>query len=246
MNQAETAPTSARQRPIRSFVLRQGRLTPAQERAFEQHWARYGLELAGAPRDFDALFGRKAERVLEIGFGNGEALRLAARDAPERDFIGIEVHRPGVGRVLNALAHDGTTNVRLYNHDAVEVLEQDIADAALAEIRIWFPDPWHKKRHAKRRLIQPAFARLLVRKLAPGGLLHLATDWEAYAEHMWDVLDAEPGLENRAGPRGYFPRPAWRPETHFEARGQRLGHGVWDLLYLRCNADTRAASETGA
>ena len=143
------------------------------------------------------------------------------------------MHRPGVGRLLNALANDGSGNVRVYNHDAVEVLERDIADAALSEIRIYFPDPWHKKRHSKRRLIQPGFAKLLARKLAPGGLLHLATDWEPYAEHMWDVLDAEPALENRAGPRDYFPRPAWRPQTHFEARGLRLGHGVWDLLYLR-------------
>ena len=220
-------------RPIRSFVLRQGRLTPSQERAFEQHWARYGLEPAGTPCDFDAVFGRQADRVVEIGFGNGQALHFASGNEPQRDFIGIEVHRPGVGRLLNALAEDGADNVRVYNHDAVEVLERDIADASLAEIRIWFPDPWHKKRHSKRRLIQPAFARLLARKRAPGGLLHLATDWEPYAEHMWDVLDALPEFENRAGERGYFPRPSWRPETHFERRGLRLGHGVWDLLYLR-------------
>jgi tRNA (guanine-N7-)-methyltransferase len=238
--------SAGRLRPIRSFVLRQGRLTPAQERAFEQHWSRYGLEPAGAPRDFDAIFGRRADHVLEIGFGNGEALRFASANEPERDFIGIEVHRPGVGRLLNALAQDGASNVRLYNHDAVEVLEQDIADASLAEIRIYFPDPWHKKRHSKRRLIQPAFARLLARKLAPGGLLHLATDWEPYAERMWDVLDAEPAFENRAGPRDYFPRPAWRPETHFEARGLRLGHGVWDLLYLRRDPVTNDAQPTHA
>lgn len=229
----ETTPAA---RPIRSYVLRQGRLTPAQERAFAEHWARYGLEPSGAPRDFVAAFGRSAERVLEIGFGNGEALRFAAGNEPERDFIGIEVHRPGVGRLLNALADDGASNVRVYNHDAVEVLKRDIADASLAEVRIYFPDPWHKKRHGKRRLIQPQFARLLARKLAPGGLLHLATDWEPYVEHMWDVLDADPDFENRAGPRDWFARPSWRPETHFEARGLRLGHGVWDLLYLRRRA----------
>ncbi len=233
MNESDATPAADKVRPIRSFVLRQGRLTPAQERAFDEHWARYGLTPAGTPRDFDAIFGRHADRVMEIGFGNGEALRFAATNEPERDFIGIEVHRPGVGRLLNALANDGSGNVRVYNHDAVEVLERDIADASLSEIRIYFPDPWHKKRHSKRRLIQPGFAKLLARKLAPGGLLHLATDWEPYAEHMWDVLDAEPALENRAGPRDYFPRPAWRPQTHFEARGLRLGHGVWDLLYLR-------------
>ena len=226
---------AAPRRAIRSFVLRQGRLTEAQERAFELHWARYGLAPQATPRDFDAVFGRSADRVLEIGFGNGEALRFAASNEQARDFIGIEVHRPGVGRLLNALAADGVNNVRLYNHDAVEVLERDVADASLSEVRIWFPDPWHKKRHHKRRLISSTFAQLLARKLQPQGLLHLATDWQGYAEHMWDVLDADPAFENNAGTRGYFPRPAWRPETHFEARGVRLGHGVWDLLYRRRN-----------
>jgi tRNA (guanine-N7-)-methyltransferase len=143
------------------------------------------------------------------------------------------VHAPGVGRLLNALAADGATNVRVYHHDAVEVLEHEIADAALDEVRIYFPDPWHKKRHHKRRLVNPAFAALLVRKLTVGGRLHLATDWQDYAEQMWDVLDSTPGLINRAGPRGHVPRPDWRPQTHFEARGLRLGHGVWDLLYDR-------------
>ena len=220
-------------RSIRSFVLRQGRFTEAQQRAFEALWPRYGLDYTGAPRDFDAAFGRSAPRVLEIGFGNGEALRFAAAQDPARDLIGIEVHAPGVGRLLNALAEDGAGNVRIYHHDAVEVLEREIADASLDEIRIYFPDPWHKKRHHKRRLVQPAFAELLVRKLATNGRLHLATDWRDYAEQMWDVLDATPGLRNRAGPRGHVPRPAWRPQTHFETRGQRLGHGVWDLLYDR-------------
>ena len=220
-------------RAIRSFVLRQGRMTEAQERAFEEHWPRYGLEYAGQTRDFDQVFGRRAERVLEIGFGNGEALRYAGTHEPTRDFIGIEVHRPGVGRLLNALAADGTHNVRLYNHDAVEILTHEVADGSLGEIRIYFPDPWPKKRHHKRRLVAPAFASLLARKLRAGGLLHLATDWQDYAEQMWDVLDAEPLLRNEAGPRGYFDRPAWRPQTHFEARGLKLGHGVWDLLYQR-------------
>jgi len=226
-------------RRIRSFVLRQGRFTPAQQRAFEQLWPRFGLDYTagsgrGQPRDFDAVFGRKAKRVLEIGFGNGEALRYAAQHDPERDLIGIEVHAPGVGRLLNALAADDARNVRLYHHDAVEVLQHEIADASLDEIRIYFPDPWHKKRHNKRRLVQPELAALLVRKLAVDGRLHLATDWHDYAEQMWDVLDATPGLCNRAGPRGSVPRPPWRPQTHFETRGQKLGHGVWDLLYDRC------------
>jgi len=220
-------------RSIRSFVLRQGRFTEAQQRAFEALWPRYGLDYAGSQRDFDAAFGRSAPRVLEIGFGNGEALRFAAAQDPARDLIGIEVHAPGVGRLLNALAEDGAGNVRVYHHDAVEVLEHEIADASLDEVRIYFPDPWHKKRHHKRRLLQPPFAALLVRKLATNGRLHLATDWRDYAEQMWDVLDATPGLRNRAGPRGHVPRPPWRPQTHFETRGQRLGHGVWDLLYDR-------------
>ena len=221
-------------RKIRSFVLRQGRFTEAQQRAFDALWPRFGVDYLGAPRDLDALFAaRSAPVVLEIGFGNGEALRYAAKQDPTRNYIGIEVHAPGVGRLLNALAEDGSDHVRLYRHDAVEVLEQEIADGALDELRIYFPDPWHKKRHNKRRLVQPEFAALLVRKLRIGGRLHLATDWEAYAEHMWDVLDATPGLRNVAGPRGAVPRPDWRPQTHFETRGQKLGHGVWDLLYVR-------------
>jgi tRNA (guanine-N7-)-methyltransferase len=220
-------------RQVRSFVLREGRLTTAQRRAFEEHWDRYGLDFEGRPRDLDAVFGRRAERVMEIGFGNGEALRFAAGNEPGRDLIGVEVHRPGVGRLLNALAGDGRDNVRVYCHDAVEVLRDEIAPDALDEVRIFFPDPWHKKRHHKRRLVQPEFVRGVVSRLRPGGLLHLATDWEAYAEHMFDVLEAEPTLRSRLGPRTPAERPSWRPQTHFEQRGVRLGHGVWDLLYER-------------
>jgi len=221
-------------RRVRSFVLRQGRFTPAQQRAFDELWPRFGLDYTGTPREFDDVFGRRAKRVLEVGFGNGEALRFAAGQDPDRDLIGIEVHAPGVGRLLNALAADEASNVRVYHHDAVEVLQHEVPDAGLDEVRIYFPDPWHKKRHNKRRLVQPELAALLVRKLAGGGRLHLATDWHDYAEQMWDVLDATPGLRNRAGPRGHVPRPPWRPQTHFETRGQKLGHGVWDLLYDRC------------
>ena len=223
-------------REIRSFVLRQGRFTPAQQRAFDERWPRFGIDFNGEPRDLDATFGRNAPKVLEIGFGNGAALRYAAQFDTSKDYIGIEVHAPGVGRLLNALADDNADNVKLYHHDAVEVLEKEIADGALDEIRIYFPDPWHKKRHNKRRLVQPAFAELLVRKLRPGGRLHCATDWEDYAEQMWEVLDATAGLVNRAGPRGAVPRPDWRPQTHFETRGQKLGHGVWDLLYDKPDA----------
>lgn len=221
-------------RQIRSFVLRQGRFTPAQQRAFDEQWSRFGIDYTGQPRDFDAIFGRNAPRVLEIGFGNGEALRFAAEHDPARDLIGIEVHAPGVGRLLNALAAADASNVRVYHHDAVEVLTHEVADGSLDEVRIYFPDPWHKKRHNKRRLVQAPFAELLVRKLAPGGRLHLATDWHDYAQQMWDVLDATAGIVNRAGKRGSVERPPWRPQTHFETRGQKLGHGVWDLIYDRC------------
>ncbi len=224
-------------RRIRSFVLRQGRFTPAQQRAFDQHWSRYGLECnldgSDAPRNFDAVFARISPPVLEIGFGNGEQLLHAALAEPLRNFIGIEVHRPGVGRLINGLADAGVANVRVYNHDAVEVLEREIAPATLAEVRIYFPDPWHKKRHNKRRLIQPEFLDLLATRVARGGRLHLATDWADYAEHMQSVLDAAPKW--RADPRHASPteRPPWRIETHFERRGLRLGHGVWDFVHER-------------
>ncbi|HET7558176.1 MAG TPA: tRNA (guanosine(46)-N7)-methyltransferase TrmB [Rhodanobacteraceae bacterium] len=223
-------------RAIRSFVLRQGRITPAQQRAFEQHWQRFGVDYSGEPRDLDALFGRHAPRVLEIGFGNGEALAWASEHDPDRDYLGIEVHRPGVGRLMNALAARDARdarNVRLWNHDAVEVLENEIPPDSLDEVRIWFPDPWHKKRHHKRRLIQPAFARLLASRVKLGGLLHLATDWADYAAHMHEVLEAAPEWRNRRGDGGFAERPPWRIETRFEQRGVRLGHAVWDLLYDR-------------
>jgi len=230
-----TQPTEEglRRRPIRSFVLRQGRMSDAQKRAFDLHWPKYGLDYEGKVRDYDSVFGRKAERVLEIGFGNGEQLHFAGGNEPARDFIGVEVHGPGVGRVLNALAADALGNVRVYQHDAVEVLREEIADGSLDEVRIYFPDPWHKKKHNKRRLVNPAFVAAVCDKLRVGGKLHLATDWENYAEQMWDVCEAEPRLRNIGGARASVPRPEWRRQTHFETRGQRLGHGVWDLVYQR-------------
>jgi tRNA (guanine-N7-)-methyltransferase len=222
-------------RRIRSFVLREGRMTPAQQRAFDEHWARYGIDYRGdgAAHDFSASFGRQAPLVLEIGFGNGEALAWASEHDQTRDFIGVEVHGPGVGRLMNALAAREANNVRLYRHDAVEVLQHEIAPDTLAEARIWFPDPWHKKRHNKRRLIQPEFVALLASRMAPNGLLHLATDWQAYAEHMLEVMEAAPGWRNQLGPGQYAEKPEWRIETHFERRGLKLGHGVWDLLYRK-------------
>jgi tRNA (guanine-N7-)-methyltransferase len=220
-------------RRIRSFVLREGRMTPAQQRAFDAHWSRYGIDYRGMPHDFRGDFGRQAPLVLEIGFGNGEALAWASEHDQSRDFIGVEVHGPGVGRLMNALAARAADNVRLYRHDAVEVLEHEIAPDTLSEVRIWFPDPWHKKRHNKRRLIQPEFAALLSSRMAPNGLLHLATDWQAYAEHMLAVMEAAPDWRNDLGPGRYVEKPEWRIETHFERRGLKLGHGVWDLLYRK-------------
>jgi tRNA (guanine-N7-)-methyltransferase len=222
-----------RLRQIRSYVLRQGRVTPAQKRAFTELWPVYGVEYNGQLRDFDALFPKQAELVLEIGFGNGEQMQFSANKETERNFIGVEVHGPGVGRLLNGLAEDKLNNARVYQHDAVEVLKNEIPDATLSQVRIYFPDPWHKKRHNKRRLIQTDFVQLLCQKMKSGGLLHLATDWENYAEHMWDVCDAEPQLENKNGIRGFAARPEWRRQTHFETRGLKLGHGVWDLLYTK-------------
>lgn len=221
------------QRRIRSFVLRQGRITEAQQRAFAAHWARFGLDFDGRPRDFAEVFGNAAPVVLEIGFGNGEQLVWGALHEPGRNFIGIEVHRPGVGRVLNALAAADADNVRVYHHDAVEVLQQEIAPASLDQVRIYFPDPWHKKKHNKRRLVQAPLLQLLASRVRPGGGLHMATDWADYAEQMLAVADADPCWRNCAGRGHYAERPGWRTQTHFEQRGLKLGHGVWDLLYER-------------
>jgi tRNA (guanine-N7-)-methyltransferase len=225
--------TPAHLRRIRSFVLREGRMTPAQQRAFETHWARFGIDYSGKTQDLDAHFGRHAPHVLEIGFGNGEALAWASEHDLARDYIGVEVHGPGVGRLMNALAARDAGNVRLYKHDAVEVLENELAPGSLAEVRIWFPDPWHKKRHNKRRIVQLEFVALLATRVAPDGLLHLATDWEPYAQHMLEVMEAAPDWRNALGPGQFAEKPAWRIETHFERRGLKLGHGVWDLLYRR-------------
>lgn len=226
-------PDTAHPRSIRSFVTRAGRTTAAQQRALETLWPKYGLDYRGEPLALAALFGRDAPCTLEIGFGNGENLAALAAAHPERDYLGVEVHRPGVGRLLLALEERQLANVRLICHDAVEVLERQIPPGSLAEILILFPDPWPKKRHHKRRLIEPAFVALLERALGAGGLLRLATDWEPYALEMLAHLSAAPHLRNLGGERGFVARPAERAPTRFELRGTRLGHEVWDLAFAR-------------
>lgn len=220
-------------KPIRSYVLRQGRMTPGQRAAFETLWSVYGVAAGDTPWDLDALFGRRAPRIVEIGFGMGDTLAALAQAHPQHDYLGIEVHRPGVGRLLNLLEAQRLDNVRIVCADAVQVLERNIPDAALDALLLYFPDPWPKRRHAKRRLVQPEFAALVARKLKPGGQWCLATDWEDYARQMLEVLSAAPDFSNLAGPGCYTPRPAQRPRTKFEARGERRGHQVWDLLFRR-------------
>jgi len=220
-------------RPIRSYVLRTGRMTPGQQRAFERHWTRWGLEHDSGLLDFDAVFGRPGPRVLEIGFGMGQSLVAMAAAAPETNFVGIEVHKPGVGRLLHSIADQGLENIRVYCHDAVEILRDCIPEASLDTVQVFFPDPWHKKKHNKRRLIQAPLVAQLATRLKTGGTLHLATDWEDYALQMMAVLSAAPGLSNTCGEGEFAPRPSHRPLTKFEMRGERLGHGVWDLVFQR-------------
>jgi len=219
-------------RPIRSFVLRAGRVGPGQQRALAELGPRFVLPYRAAPLDFGAVFGRRAPVLLEIGFGMGEATAQVAATHPAQDLLGVEVHAPGVGALLKRIGEQGLGNVRIVQHDAVEVLQHMIPAASLAGVHVWFPDPWHKKRHHKRRLIQPGLVALLADRIAPGGYLHCATDWQPYAVQMLEVLAAEPRLVNTAG-HGYAPRPDWRPQTKFESRGLRLGHGVWDLVFRR-------------
>jgi tRNA (guanine-N7-)-methyltransferase len=217
------------ERRIRSFVTRAGRLSPAQARALEELGPRFRLPYQKAPLDLAAAFGRKAPVILEIGFGMGGTTAAIAAAMPDRNFLGVEVHTPGVGSLLKLIGEQQLQNLRLIQHDAVEVLSHMIAPRSLDGVHVFFPDPWHKARHNKRRLLQPAFVALLASRLAPGGYLHCATDWEDYAVQMLDVLGAEPLLENTAS--GYAPRPAYRPVTKFENRGIKLGHGVWDLVF---------------
>jgi tRNA (guanine-N7-)-methyltransferase len=217
-------------RRIRSFVLRAGRMTPAQQQGLELHWPQKGLSLDRGMLNFAQVFDRDAPVVLEIGFGMGTSLLQMAQAAPDINFIGIEVHRPGVGKLLHDMAEQNIENIRVYCDDAVEVLQQCVPNRSLAAVQIFFPDPWHKKRHHKRRLIQPEFVQQLRQKLASGGVLHIATDWQEYAEHILAVMNSAEGFRNQAL-ESYAPRPAHRPITKFEQRGERLGHGVWDLLF---------------
>jgi tRNA (guanine-N7-)-methyltransferase len=208
-------------------------MTQAQERAWRELWPRLGLDRGDHPLDFAAMFGREAPVVLEVGFGNGETLVALATAHPERNFVGLDVHPPGVGHLMLQCDAARLANVRIVCDDAVEVLQRRVADASLDELLLYFPDPWPKKRHHKRRIVQPAFVALVARKLKPGGVLRMATDWQPYAEHMLETAGQCPGLVNSAADGLYVERPASRPLTRFERRGQRLGHGVWDLAFVR-------------
>lgn len=212
-------------------MLRQGRFSAGQQRAFEELMPRFGVAYRPQPLDFAGLFGREAPTVAEIGFGMGETTARIAAENPATNYLCMEVHAPGVGSLLKQVEEHALTNVRIVRHDAVEVLRDMVPEASLAGLHVFFPDPWPKKRHHKRRLVQPPFAALAASRLAPGGYLHVATDWQEYAEHVLAVLQAIPGLVNTAG--DFAPRPATRPETKFERRGLRLGHGVWDILFER-------------
>lgn len=217
-------------RHIRSFVRREGRITVAQQRALETLWPRFGVTLGAAVLDLDLIFERRAPRILEIGFGMGDSLLACASAHPEIDYLGVEVHRPGIGGVLRKLDELNLSNVRVIDGDALEALRQNISDASFDAIYVFFPDPWPKKRHHKRRLVQPEFMTLAHAKLKPGGLLHFATDWENYAQHMLEVVSATPQFRNTAGTGQFAPSRGDRPETKFERRGVALGHGVWDLV----------------
>ena len=220
-------------RKIRSFVKREGRMTNRQSTAIETLWPTMGVDYQEQMLDMKTLFGREAPVVLEIGFGMGKSLVEMAKNAPEKNFLGIEVHTPGVGACLADAGEACITNLRILNHDAVEVLEYMIPEQSLATFQLYFPDPWHKARHHKRRIVQPAFIENMRHKLAIGGVIHMATDWENYAEYMLEVLQAATNFKNTSPSANYAARPDWRPLTKFENRGNKLGHGVWDLLFER-------------
>ncbi|MDD1782328.1 tRNA (guanosine(46)-N7)-methyltransferase TrmB [Enterovibrio sp. ZSDZ35] len=220
-------------RKIRSFVRREGRLTKGQEQAMNDCWPTMGIDFEEKQLNWTEVFGNDNPVVLEIGFGMGASLVEMAKNAPEKNFVGIEVHSPGVGACLMAARDAGITNLRVMCHDAVEVFEHMLPVASLETVQLFFPDPWHKARHHKRRIVQPEFVQMLRDKLKIGGIFHMATDWENYAEHMVEVMDVAPGYKNTATNGSYIDRPEERPLTKFEARGHRLGHGVWDMKYAR-------------
>jgi len=227
----------SRRRRVRSFVLRAGRLTAGQRRALDELWAVYGLTESDDRQDLATLFGNHRPVIMEIGFGNGDATWQMAVSHPEENYLAVEVHRPGVGQLLLKLEEHEIRNVRIACQDAVELLREDIPAASLAGVRIYFPDPWPKKRHHKRRIVQTAFIGLLAEKMQAGGILHMATDWEPYADHMLDVLNNHPDFENISPHGGCVAKPDWRPVTKYEKRGERLGHGVFDLVFRRSSKD---------
>ncbi len=231
-NSADESAATPHLRTVRSYVIRGGRLTPSQQNALEKLWPIYGLEISTGLIDPEQIFGRKAPLVMEIGFGMGDSLLQMAQQNPHKDFIGIEVHKPGVGRLLHEIADKGLSNLRLYCHDAKEILRDCIAEQSLDCVQIFFPDPWHKKKHNKRRLVQAPFVEALRPKLKLGGTIHMATDWVPYAEHMMEVMNAQEHFSNAAGPNE-FSLGTDRPLTKFEKRGQRLGHAVNDLIFIR-------------
>lgn len=220
-------------RTIKSFVIRAGRMTDGQKTAFEQHWKEQGLELDAGLLNFSEVFGNDNPVVLEIGFGMGKSLIEMAVARPDINYIGVEVHMPGVGRILRDAQEQNVKNLRVFRDDAIEVLDKCIADGSLQGVQLFFPDPWHKKKHNKRRIVQPHFAQQIRRKLKQGGLFHMATDWQPYAEHMLEVMAVAEGYENTAPDNAYCPRPDFRPLTKFENRGEKLGHGVWDLIFKK-------------
>ena len=220
-------------RKIRSFVRREGRLTTGQQHALDTLWPKYGIDISDTTLDLGSIFGNEKPVILEIGFGNGDSLAQMAKDNPGLNYLGIEVHRPGVGHLLYLIEEQGIENLRIMSEDAVEIISNQIPEQALTGIQLFFPDPWPKKKHHKRRIVQPEFVKLLASRLKPGGFFHMATDWENYAEHMLEVMSAAEDFENSTQGGDFIPRPESRPLTKFEQRGQRLGHGVWDLLYIR-------------
>ena len=220
-----------KKKAIRSFVIRSGRMTEGQKAAFDEWWPQYGLSLFDGPLQPELIFGNNNPLVVEVGFGMGDSLLEMAQATPDLNFIGIEVHPPGVGRLISNAGRASINNLRVYMADANDVLNDCIADQSLSRFQLYFPDPWHKIKHQKRRIVQPSFVHLVVQKLAPGGFVHMATDWQNYATQMLRVLQATEALSNSA--ETYAERPTYRPKTKFEARGERLGHGVWDLLFIK-------------